>query len=163
MQDSDVMSNLFSRINELQNKKKELENKKYEIDRKTRELKYKKCYPLWQNEGTQKQFDKFNQEDIKIKGIYNNLIQKNVKINAVEHIFQFIPQDSSNGNVYISGDFNKWGMTEMKRDFDNDKLFTYKEYLIKGYEYAYIHETHRLRLCYRPHRRGYRRDELPRS
>ncbi|MCQ2816344.1 MAG: hypothetical protein MJ252_03660 [archaeon] len=138
MEASKLMDDLFAKITALQNEKKLLEEKQQNLNNKIREAKSKKGIEYWLNDRTKTQIGTLKQDEEKLKKDYDKIDRKIIK-NSIEHTFEYIPIDSSINTVFISGDFNKWGMTEMERDRKNNHLFIHKAYLNKGYEYAYCY------------------------
>ena len=132
--DTDSVDTLFSKIATLENYQKELKEKLSKIEKDIENKKLEKLNEFWSKE--EKNFN--NENFFKTINELKKKINNQVQIKSIEHIFQYIPFDSSYTNVFISGDFNNWDMTEMKRDYSNkDIKFISKFTLEKGFEYAY--------------------------
>ena len=130
----DSVDTLFSKIQKLENEEKELKAKLLKIQKDIENKKQEKLKEFWSQEEKKSNNENFLNSIKELKDKINSQLE----IKSIEHTFQYIPFDSSYNNVFISGDFNNWDMTEMKRDYSNkDIKFISKFTLEKGFEYAY--------------------------
>ena len=131
----DSVDTLFSQIQTLKNEEKELQEKLSKLKKDIDNKKLEKLNEYW-SEGKNSNNENFFNTIKELKQKINDQIE----IKSIEHTFQYIPLDLSYTNVYISGDFNNWDMTEMKKDYSSkENKYISKFTLKKGFEYAYCY------------------------
>ena len=131
----DSVDTLFSQIQTLKNEEKELQEKLSKLKKDIDNKKLEKLNEYW-SEGKNSNNENFFNTIKELKQKINDQIE----IKSIEHTFQYIPLDLSYTNVFISGDFNNWDMTEMKKDYSSkENKYISKFTLKKGFEYAYCY------------------------
>ena len=125
---------LFNKINQLENENKFLIQQRDNLNLELHNKQLKKVESFWKDEPTKKEIQKFEESFQSSQIFYNNKIENNVKVNCVNHNFIYIPLDESIKSVFISGEFNDWNLSEMKKEKNK---FIFNTYLKKGYNYLY--------------------------
>ena len=134
MKNDDSVDTLFENIKNLEKEQEQLYDKLSNLETEIENKKLSELKNYWSNDEVDNKEKEFIEtiKDLKTK------IQNCLEIKTIEYSFQYIPFDPSYSNIFISGDFNNWDMTEMNKDYSSNELkFTYKFNLNKGYEYAY--------------------------
>ena len=130
----DSVDTLFEKIKNLENEQTQLYDKISNLENEIENKKLIELKKYW----SKNEDEKNDKEFIKTINDLKTKIINCLEIKTIEYTFQYIPFDPSYSNIFISGDFNNWDMTEMNKDYSSNELkFTYKFNLNKGYEYAY--------------------------
>ena len=132
--ENDSVDTLFEKIKNLENEESQLYDKLENLEIEIENKKLSELQKFWSKNEDEKEEKEFIKtiNDLKTK------IKNCLELKSIEYTFQYIPFDSSFSNVYISGDFNNWNMTEMNKDDNTDELkFNCNFNLEKGFEYAY--------------------------
>ncbi len=130
----DSVDTLFEKIKNLENEQTKLYDKISNLENEIENKKLIELKKYW----SKNEDEKNDKEFIKTINDLKTKIINCLEIKTIEYTFQYIPFDPSYSNIFISGDFNNWDMTEMNKDYSSNELkFTYKFNLNKGYEYAY--------------------------
>ncbi len=134
MKNDDSVDTLFENIKNLEKEQEQLYDKLSNLETEIENKKLSELKNYWSNDEVDNKEKEFIEtiKDLKTK------IQNCLEIKTIEYSFQYIPLEPSYSNVFISGDFNNWDMTEMNKDDTSNELkFIYNFNLNKGYEYAY--------------------------
>ena len=130
--ESDSVDALFAKISKLENEQNQLNEKLSKIELEIENKKTEELTKFWSKE------NKKDENLIKQLNDLKEKIKNQLEIKTIDYTFKYIPFDPSFTNIFISGDFNNWDMTEMEKDYSTDEeKFCYKINLEKGYEYAY--------------------------
>lgn len=132
--ENDSVDTLFEKIKNLENEESQLYDKLENLEIEIENKKLSELQKFWSKNEDEKEEKEFIKtiNDLKTK------IKNCLELKSIEYTFQYIPFDSSFSNVYISGDFNNWNMTEMNKVDNTDELkFNCNFNLEKGFEYAY--------------------------
>ena len=132
--ENDSVDTLFEKIKNLENEESQLYDKLENLEIEIENKKLSELQKFWSKNEDEKEEKEFIKtiNDLKTK------IKNCLELKSIEYTFQYIPFDSSFSNVYISGDFNNWNMTEMNKVDNTDELkFNSNFNLEKGFEYAY--------------------------
>ena len=132
--ENDSVDTLFEKIKNLENEESQLYDKLENLEIEIENKKLSELQKFWSKNEDEKEEKEFIKtiNDLKTK------IKNCLELKSIEYTFQYIPFDPSFSNVYISGDFNNWNMTEMNKDDNTDELkFNCNFNLEKGFEYAY--------------------------
>ena len=140
--ENDSVDTLFEKIKNLENEESQLYDKLENLEIEIENKKLSELQKFWSKNEDEKEEKEFIKtiNDLKTK------IKNCLELKSIEYTFQYIPFDSSFSNVYISGDFNNWNMTEMnnwnmtemnKVDNTDELKFNCNFNLEKGFEYAY--------------------------
>ena len=130
--ESDSVDALFAKISKLENEQNHLNEKLSKIELEIENKKTEELTKFWSKE------NKKDENLIKQLNDFKEKIKNQLEIKTIDYTFKYIPFDLSYTNIFISGDFNNWDMTEMEKDYSTDEeKFCYKINLEKGYEYAY--------------------------
>ena len=132
--ENDSVDTLFEKIKNLENEESQLYDKLENLEIEIENKKLSELQKFWSKNEDEKEEKEFIKtiNDLKTK------IKNCLELKSIENTFQYIPFDSSFSNVYISGDFNNWNMTEMNKVDNTDELkFNCNFNLEKGFEYAY--------------------------
>ena len=132
--ENDSVDTLFEKIKNLENEESQLYDKLENLEIEIENKKLSELQKFWSKNEDEKEEKEFIKtiNDLKTK------IKNCLELKSIEYTFQYIPFDPSFSNVYISGDFNNWNMTEMNKVDNTDELkFNCNFNLEKGFEYAY--------------------------
>ena len=132
--ENDSVDTLFEKIKNLENEESQLYDKLENLEIEIENKKLSELQKFWSKNEDEKEEKEFIKtiNDLKTK------IKNCLELKSIEYTFQYIPFDSSFSNVYISGDFNNWNMTEMNKVDNTDELkFNCNFNLEKGFEYTY--------------------------
>ena len=130
--ESDSVDALFAKISKLENEQNQLNEKLSKIELEIENKKTEELTKFWSKE------NKKDENLIKQLNDLKEKIKNQLEIKSIDYTFKYIPFDPSYTNIFISGDFNNWDMTEMEKDYSTDEeKFFYKINIEKGYEYAY--------------------------
>ena len=132
--ENDSVDTLFEKIKNLENEESQLYDKLENLEIEIEKKKLSELQKFWSKNEDEKEEKEFIKtiNDLKTK------IKNCLELKSIEYTFQYIPFDPSFSNVYISGDFNNWNMTEMNKVDNTDELkFNCNFNLEKGFEYAY--------------------------
>lgn len=132
---SDNIQEYFQRIEQLREENAKLSS---EIQNLDQELSSKRNSLLTLQWRSQSQITKDKETtsslQTQIKSLFKILSSESEQT-SIKHTFNFIPLDNSYQQVFISGDFNNWTMSEMKKL--DELTYTFSTDLLIGYEYAY--------------------------
>ena len=132
--ENDSVDTLFEKIKNLENEESQLYDKLENLEIEIENKKLSELQKFWSKNEDEKEEKEF----IKTINDLKTNIKNCLELKSIEYTFQYIPFDSSFSNVYISGDFNNWNMTEMNKVDNTDELkFNCNFNLEKGFEYAY--------------------------
>ena len=141
--ENDSVDTLFEKIKNLENEESQLYDKLENLEIEIENKKLSELQKFWSKNEDEKEEKEF----IKTINDLKTNIKNCLELKSIEYTFQYIPFDSSFSNVYISGDFNNWNMTEMNKVDNTDELkFNCNFNLGKGFEYAYCFFSNSERL-----------------
>lgn len=128
--DASLMDQLFTRINQLETENNELNGKLRKVEEEIKKKKINSILEKWKDIEEKKD----EKEEELIKSL-NSKVQSQLILKSINHTFTFKPIEEVTNTIFISGDFNNWSMSEMKKG--HNKTFFYTTDLLIGYEYAY--------------------------
>ena len=116
--ENDSVDTLFEKIKNLENEESQLYDKLENLEIEIENKKLSELQKFWSKNEDEKEEKEF----IKTINDLKTNIKNCLELKSIEYTFQYIPFDSSFSNVYISGDFNNWNMTEMNKVDNTDEL-----------------------------------------
>lgn len=125
----------FQRIEQLREENSKLSSQIQAIDKEITSKKNSHLILQWNSE---RQITKDKETTTKLQSQISSLftsLSSTSEQQTIKHTFHVIPLDTSFTQIFISGDFNNWTMSEMTKE--SELNYTYTTTLLTGYEYAY--------------------------